>query len=649
MAQDAGRKANNKINAVHFALCAVLPPLAAGGIFFVVTPFQCNASFHRIRGISLSRSTNACTGTKNPAALRSVTKFDYIGIQNEEVNMRKYFWLITAFVIIGWGCHPLCALVHSQEETVGVKKLSPAKRVDELFSQWDSADSPGAAIIVVKDGMVVFRGGYGSANLEYNSRISPSTIFRAGSMAKQFTGTAVAILARQGKLSLDDDIRKYLTELPDFGRKITIRHLLHHTSGLRDYWALMFISGLRLDDAITKEHVFKLLKKQKDLNFEPGTDEMYCNTGYFLAAELVGRVTGKSFREWTQENIFQPLGMTSTLFCDDSRMIVGNSAYSYWGSRETGFHKMPGNYSNVGAGGLLTNVEDMANWIRNFDQARVGSKKIIEMLHTKGKLNNGKEINYGLGLYKGVYKGLNWFGHGGGTAGFRSDLVYYPDHKFGVVVLCNLVTIDPSDLIQQVTDIYLENYLKPGKKEEGKVEFKAIDLDPKVYDIYTGYYKLSNGIIMSFARWNNRYFAEMLGLRNFEIYAESETRFFTGNQKMLITFHREKDKVNRIVVTEDGTDTSGQRIIDPTPEVMAQYTGRYFCEELNTIWEILNRDGKLTAVHIRSPDIPLIYVEKNQLYGGWKLMFTRTEDDRVNGFLLSTRRIRNLRFVKYDR
>jgi CubicO group peptidase (beta-lactamase class C family) len=501
----------------------------------------------------------------------------------------------------------------------------------------------------VKDGMVVFRGGYGSANLEYNIRISPSTIFRAGSMAKQFTGTAAAILARQGKLSMDDDIRKYLPELPDFGKKITIRHLLHHTSGLRDYWALMFISGLGLEDAITKERVFKLLKKQKHLNFEPGAEEMYCNTGYFLAAEIVGRVTGKSFREWTQENIFQPLGMSSTLFCDDSRMIIANSAYSYWGSRETGFHKMTANYSNVGAGGLLTNVEDMANWLRNFDRAKVGSKKIIELLHTKGKLNNGKEINYGLGLYKGVYKGLKWFGHGGGNAGFRSDLVYYPDYKFGVVVLCNLVTIDPSDLIEQVTDIYLEDFLKPEQKEEGKVEFKAIDIDPEVYDTYAGYYKLANGIIMSFGRWNNRYFAEMVGMRSFEIYASSKTRFFTGNQKMLIAFHREKGKVNRIVVTGDGIETSGQRIIAPTPGVMAQYTGRYFCEELNTIWEILNKDGRLTAVHMRSPDIPLVYVEKNQLYGGWKLKFTRTEDDRVNGFLLNTSRIKNLRFIKYDR
>lgn len=555
--------------------------------------------------------------------------------------MRKYFWLIFAFVFV---CFYIS--VHSQEETVGEKKLSPAERVDKLFSQWDSADSPGAAIIVVKDGMVVFRGGYGSANLEYNIPISPSTIFRVGSTAKQFTGMAIAILARQGKLSLDDDIRKYLTEVPDFGKKITIRHLLNHTSGLRDYWALMFISGPGLEDAITKEHIFKLLKKQKHLNFEPGAEEMYCNTGYFLAAEIVERVTGKSFREWTQENIFQPLSMTSTLFYDDLSMIIRNRAYSYWGSRETGFHKMTDNSSIVGAEGLLTNVEDMANWLRNFDRTRLGSKKIIEMLHKKGKLNNGEEINYGLGLYNGIYKGLNWFGHCGGTAGFRSALFYFPEHKFGVVVLCNLVTVDPTDIVHQVTDIYLEDYLKSGKKEEGKVEFKAIDIDPKVYDTYAGYYKLSNGIIMSFGRWNNRYFAETLGQRSFEIYAESETMFFTGNQKMLIAFHRESGTVNRIVVTDDGIETSGQRIIDPTPEVMAQYTGRYFCEELNTIWEILNKNGKLTAVHMRSPDIPLVYVEKNCLYGGWKLRFTRSEDDLVNGFLLNARRIKNLRFVK---
>jgi len=557
------------------------------------------------------------------------------------VNMIKSLYLIAVVVFV---CS--CLPVLSQADAEGTKKLSPSERVDALFSQWNSSDSPGAAIIVVKDGMVVHRGGYGSANLEYNTQISPSTIFDTGSMAKQFTGAAIAILVREGKLLLEDDIRKYLPEVPDFGHMITIRHLLHHTSGLRDYFALMFISGLRLDDVITKEHIFKLLKKQKDLNFEPGVEQMYCNTGYFLGAEIVARVTGQSFREWTQENIFKPLGMTSTLFYDNLQMIVKNRAHSYWGSREKGFQRMISSGSDVGAGGLLTSVEDMANWLRNFDEARVGGKKVIKMLQTKGKLNSGKEINYGLGLRRGVYKGLKWFGHCGGAAGFRSDLVYFPDHKFGVVVLCNLVTINPSDLAGQVTDIYLEDYLEPEKKEKNNVERKAIEIDPKAYDTNAGYYKLSNGIIVSFGRWNNRYFAEMVGVRNFEIYAESKSRFFTGDQKMLIRFFQEKGSVNRIVVTENGSDISGQRITAPNSDVMAQYTGRYFCEELNTIWEILNKGGKLTAAHIRSQDIQLIFVEKDRLYGGWKLLFTRSEDGRINGFFLNSRRIRNLRFEK---
>ncbi|MCP5109184.1 MAG: serine hydrolase, partial [bacterium] len=194
--------------------------------------------------------------------------------------MKKYLWLITVIV---FACFYVPTRSQGEGDAGRVKKQSPSERVDELFSQWNSSDSPGAAVIVVKDDIVVHRGGYGIANLGCNIRISPSTIFSAGSMAKQFTGTAAAILDEEGKLSLDDDIRKYLPEVPDFGSKITIRHLLHHTSGLRDYFALMFISGWRLDDVIIKEHVFKLLKKQKDLNFEPGAEKMYCNTGYFLA------------------------------------------------------------------------------------------------------------------------------------------------------------------------------------------------------------------------------------------------------------------------------------------------------------------------------------------------------------------------------
>src|SRR6185436_1924774 len=233
-------------------------------------------------------------------------------------------------------------------------------KVDKLFANWDKPDSPGAALIVVKDGAVVYKRGYGSANLEYNIPITPATVFHVASVSKQFTAFAITMLAKAGKLSLDDDIHKYLTELPDFGQKITIRHLLHHTSGLRDQWELLAMAGWRLDDVITKEHILKMVRHQKELNFSPGQEYLYCNTGYTLLAVIVERITGQSFREYMQETIFKPLNMTGTHFHDDHEMIVKNRAYSYRPYGPQDFKLSALNYANVGATSLFTTVEDMA-------------------------------------------------------------------------------------------------------------------------------------------------------------------------------------------------------------------------------------------------------------------------------------------------
>lgn len=229
------------------------------------------------------------------------------------------------------------------------------KKVDQLFATWDKPESPGAAIAVIKDGVVVYKRGYGSANLEYNVPITPQTVFHVASVSKQFTAFAIALLAHQGKLSLDDDIRKHLPEVPDFGKKITIRHLIHHTSGLRDQWTLLGMAGWRLDDVITKEHILKMVRHQKELNFDPGAENLYSNTGYTLLAVIVERVSGQSFRDYTDANIFKPLGMTNTHFHDDHERIVKNRAYSYSPAGPGGgFKAAPLNYANVGATSLFT-------------------------------------------------------------------------------------------------------------------------------------------------------------------------------------------------------------------------------------------------------------------------------------------------------
>src|SRR5579862_9812223 len=201
--------------------------------------------------------------------------------------------------------------------------------VDALFTTWDQSGAPGAALAVVEDGQIVYTRGYGMANLEYAVPITPSTIFHVASISKQFTSFAINLLALEGRLSLDDDIRTHFPEFGDFGKTITLRHLRHHTSGLRDQWDLLQLAGWRMEDVITEQDILDLAWKQRDLNFAPGAEHLYCNTGYTLLAVIVKRVAGQSLREFAQERIFAPLGMTNTHFHDDHRMVVPNRAYSY--------------------------------------------------------------------------------------------------------------------------------------------------------------------------------------------------------------------------------------------------------------------------------------------------------------------------------
>ncbi|MGK0448825.1 MAG: CubicO group peptidase (beta-lactamase class C family), partial [Polaribacter sp.] len=249
-------------------------------------------------------------------------------------------------------------------------QIEKHKQVDELFTVWDTDNTPGAAVAIVKNGVIIYKKGYGSANLEYDIPITPSTIFHIASVSKQFTVFSILLLEKQGKLSLDDDIRKYIPEVPDFGKTITLRHLASHTSGLRDQWNLMGMAGWRPDDVITKEHILKLVTNQKELNFEPGEEYTYCNTGFTLLAEVVARVSGESFAEYTEANIFQPLQMNNTLFYDDHEKIVKNRAYSYY-SDDTGFKKSVLSYANVGATSLFTTVEDLSLWAMNFNSQKI--------------------------------------------------------------------------------------------------------------------------------------------------------------------------------------------------------------------------------------------------------------------------------------
>ena len=341
-------------------------------------------------------------------------------------------------------------------------------KVDQLFTEWNRSDSPGAALAVTRDGEIIYKQGYGTANLEYDIPITTGTIFDIASVSKQFAGFAIATLSHEGKLSLDDDIRMYLSDMPDFGNTITIRHLLHHTSGLRDWVQSLVIAGDMMDDVISFKHILKMARHQKTLNFEPGTEFLYSNTGYNLLAEIVEKVTGDSFREWTDTHIFKPLAMTNTHFHDDHEMILKHRAYSYQTVENDWFKHAVNNTTALGSSSLYSTVEDLAKWILNFDDARIGGQIVIEQMHQRGVLNNGEQIDYAFGLNIGEYRTLKTVGHSGSWRGFRSHLIRFPDQKFGVVILCNLDTFNPLSLAEKVAGIYLADALAPVEASESE-------------------------------------------------------------------------------------------------------------------------------------------------------------------------------------
>ena len=345
-------------------------------------------------------------------------------------------------------------------------------KVDQLFAEWNRSDTPGAALAVTRDGEIIYKQGYGTANLEYDIPITTGTIFDIASVSKQFAGFAIATLSHEGKLSLDDDIRMSLPDVPDFGNRITIRHLLHHTSGLRDWVQSLVIAGDMMDDVISFKHILKMARHQKTLNFEPGTEFLYSNTGYNLLAEIVEKVTGDSFREWTDTHIFKPLAMTNTHFHDDYQMILKHRAYSYQTVENDRFKHAVNNTTALGSSSLYSTVEDLAKWILNFDDVRIGGQTVVEQMHQRGVLNNGEQINYAFGLNIGEYRTLRTVGHSGSWRGFRSHLMRFPDQKFGVVILCNLDTFNPLSLAEKVAGLYLADALAP---VEASVSEKAAE------------------------------------------------------------------------------------------------------------------------------------------------------------------------------
>ena len=368
---------------------------------------------------------------------------------------------------------PLLLLVTSSAFAQSAGPINPpadaAEGVKKIFAPYDHIDTPGCAVGVSLAGNEVLHAAYGMADLEHHVALTPDSVFEAGSVSKQFTAAAVLLLAEQGKLSLSDPVSKYFPELPNYGTAITIDHLLHHTSGLRDWGSVAEIAGwTRTTREYSNAWVLDIASHQKSLNYNPGDEWSYTNTGYNLLAILVQRVSGKSLAEFTHDNIFLPLGMHTTSWRDDFQRIVPDRAIAYAQSSGVEHQLMP--FENAyGNGGLLTTVDDLLRWNARFGSAKIGDATFVKSELEPGRLNDGRSLFYSAGLFLTAHFGVREISHSGATAGYRAWLGYYPDQQLSVAVLCNAAEANTTLLGHNVVDLYLP----PTGADEAQAEGKS--------------------------------------------------------------------------------------------------------------------------------------------------------------------------------
>jgi CubicO group peptidase (beta-lactamase class C family) len=507
----------------------------------------------------------------------------------------------------------------------------PESAVDAVFSKYTNS-TPGCTVGVALDGQPVLQKGYGMADLEHDVPIKPDSIFEAGSISKQFTAAAVLMLAKAGKLSLDDPVRKYIPELPDYGKPLLIRHMLTHTSGLRDWSSVESIIGWpRTSRVYTHDHVLDIVSHQLHLNFDPGTNWSYSNTGYNLAAILVSRVSGEPFATFEQKNIFAPLGMTHTSWRDDFTRIVKGRTIAYSETRGEFHMDMP--FENIhGNGGLLTTVGDLLKWNEYFVEPKIGGTDLVQQQQTPNKYNDGRTHDYGLGLYIGQYKGVREVSHSGSTAGYKAFLTRFPDQYVSVAVLCNVSTSQPTQYAHQVADLYLGSALKP--MSTPRVTLTDAELSARA-DLYRD---MATGEPLTIVLDRNQ-----LRVNNAVLLAVSSSEFRLGNRIFRVMTD------GRIKV-DDGVERSRtyERVqtAKPTAQQLSEYVGAFTSDEAEATLKVAIKGDGLEILRRPNTTFPLtpIYKDGFNAPGLGFIVFHRDARGTVTDFSVVQDRVWDLRF-----
>lgn len=549
---------------------------------------------------------------------------------------------------------PLLALaaigpLHATAQTL------PVARIDSVFLEMNRSDRPGCTLAVFEAGEIAYADGYGMANLEYGIALRPRSVFHIASISKQFTAFAVELLVSEGRVSWDDPVQEYVPEIPEYGRPVTLRHLVHHTSGVRDQWNLLLMAGWRWEaDLVTQADALDLISRQTALNFEPGAEYLYSNSGFTLLAVVVERVSGRSLREFARDRIFGPLGMSDTHFHDDHETIVPDRAYGYRRHADEGWKISIPDFAIVGASSLFTTVEDMARWDRNLRDRTLGDPALWDRFFQRGVLTDGDTIGYAHGISVGSYRGQPTVGHGGADAGYRTNYLRFPELDIGIVSFCNFARADPGDYVREVADIVLEDRLDPPDEEDDDApEPPGIDLErwADTLEGLAGFYRdprqdrpLHVWLHDGRARIGNAVGRDDGGAL---LVPRSGTELTPWPDGPEVT-------VSMVQGRPTALRAGGVRfeyIGPPVPEVdPAPYLGTYESDELGTEYRIEAADdgeATLALVH-RKRDarrFEAVFEDGFRAGGDW-LTFQRGDDGAVTGFTWSNGRVRKVRFVR---
>ncbi len=533
----------------------------------------------------------------------------------------------------------------------------PTARVDSIFSDLDNERSPGCALGVYEAGEPIYAKGYGMASLEHGVPLSPRSVLSIASISKQFTALAVILLARRGELSLDDPVRDYIPELPEYAAPVTLRHLIHHTSGIRDSSSLLSVARRQLEgdgDPV----MMSLLHWQRALSFPAGEHWMYYTGGYALLAMVVERVTGESFRAFTDREIFAPLGMADSGFRWPS--TIHGLALAYAPHGEDGYRLSIPTHTFAGPAGLYTTIEDLAKWDGNFYDMEVGGSDGIALMHAPGRLSSGEELTYAAGLELGSYRGLPTVSHSGGDPGYATMMIRFPDQRLSVALLCNVTSAVPWFQVYEVADLYLEDYfLEPSATSAETVDMHIAEAE---LEALAGVYRSDDGIVVNLFDHEDGTLIVTFGSARFPLEAIGERRFGDDSTPYVLTFS--EVGADKGVIATWSPDPVQRKIgplrleqvgsqWEPSPREVMDFTGSFFSEELDATWEIESGDEGLLLRRWGIPDQALepLLPDTWVFHGSTepRLRFERDAAGKVTAMSLSNSQLLGVRFVRSER